>query len=58
VFSDFLTPEINALFSKHMKNIGGKLKIKQAYEGSMIDVIAKVQQVCFVGDIHSIQQQF
>ncbi|KAH8556050.1 hypothetical protein BGW37DRAFT_479631 [Umbelopsis sp. PMI_123] len=44
VFSDFLTPEINAMFNKHMKNVGGKLKIKQSYEGSMIDVIAQVQQ--------------
>ncbi|GAB5589241.1 rRNA-binding ribosome biosynthesis protein utp25 [Umbelopsis nana] len=44
VFSDFLTPEINALFNKHMKNVGGKLKIKQSYEGTMIDVIAQVQQ--------------
>ncbi|KAI9287888.1 hypothetical protein BC943DRAFT_319045 [Umbelopsis sp. AD052] len=44
VFADFLTPEINAMFNKHMKNVGGKLKIKQSYEGSMIDAIAQVQQ--------------
>jgi hypothetical protein len=46
VFADFLTPEINAMFNKHMKNVGGKLKIKQSYEGTMIDVIAQVPQVC------------
>ncbi|KAI9310561.1 hypothetical protein BX666DRAFT_2004798 [Dichotomocladium elegans] len=45
VFSEFLTPEINGLFNKHMKNISGKIKIKQRYEdGSILDVIPQVQQ--------------
>ncbi|KAL7311382.1 rRNA-binding ribosome biosynthesis protein utp25 [Mucor circinelloides] len=45
VFADFLTPEFNALFNKHMKNVAGKLKIKRTYEeGSILDVIPQVQQ--------------
>ncbi|KAM3582055.1 rRNA-binding ribosome biosynthesis protein utp25 [Umbelopsis sp. WA50703] len=44
IFADFLTPEINALFNKYMKNVAGKHKIKQSYDGSMVDVIANVQQ--------------
>lgn len=45
VFADFLTPEFNALFNKHLKNVSGKLKIKQTYEeGSIMDVIPQVQQ--------------
>lgn len=46
VFADFLTPEFNALFNKHMKNVSGKLKVKHTYEeGSIMDVIPQVQQV-------------
>lgn len=42
---DFLTPEINAVFNKYMKNAKGKLKIKQRYEeGTIVDVVAKVPQ--------------
>ncbi|KAI8967354.1 hypothetical protein BDF20DRAFT_829714 [Mycotypha africana] len=45
LFSDFLTPEINASYNKHFKNIAGKLKIKQKVEdGSIVDVIPQVQQ--------------
>ncbi|KAI8097867.1 uncharacterized protein B0P05DRAFT_522396 [Gilbertella persicaria] len=45
VFADFLTPEFNALFNKHLKNVSGKLKIKQIFEeGSIVDVISQVQQ--------------
>jgi U3 small nucleolar RNA-associated protein 25 len=49
IFADFLTPEINALFNKYMKNVAGKHKIKQSYDGSMVDVIANVQQVGLFG---------
>ncbi|CAO3627587.1 unnamed protein product [Mucor hiemalis] len=46
VFADFLTPEFNALFNKHLKNVSGKLKIKSNFEeGSILDVIPQVQQV-------------
>ncbi|RUP44070.1 hypothetical protein BC936DRAFT_149979 [Jimgerdemannia flammicorona] len=46
IFSDFLTPEINALFNKHCKNVGGRLKIRlAAYKGSIVDVVPQVQQI-------------
>jgi hypothetical protein len=46
VFADYLAPEFNALFNKHLKNVYGKLKIKRTYEeGSIMDVIPQVQQV-------------
>ncbi|KAI8078645.1 uncharacterized protein BX664DRAFT_303356 [Halteromyces radiatus] len=44
VFADFLTPELNALYNKYMKNITGKLKIKQSYEGTIMDVTTQVPQ--------------
>ncbi|KAI9488556.1 hypothetical protein BDB00DRAFT_38877 [Zychaea mexicana] len=45
VFSEFLTPEFNAIFNKYFKNVAGKLKIKQKVEdGSILDVIPQVQQ--------------
>ncbi|KAG0749492.1 hypothetical protein G6F61_001043 [Rhizopus arrhizus] len=45
LFADFLTPEFNALFNKHFKNVSGKLKIKRNYEeGSILDIIPQVQQ--------------
>ncbi|KAF9585531.1 rRNA-binding ribosome biosynthesis protein utp25 [Lunasporangiospora selenospora] len=45
VFSNFLTPEINAFFKKYSRNVAGKLKVTQAYEhGSIVDVIPMVQQ--------------
>ncbi|KAI7851631.1 hypothetical protein BDC45DRAFT_538077 [Circinella umbellata] len=45
VFTEFLTPEFNAIFNKYFKNIAGKLKIKQKTEdGTILDVIPQVQQ--------------
>ncbi|KAI8147823.1 hypothetical protein BJV82DRAFT_593490 [Fennellomyces sp. T-0311] len=45
MFTDFLTPEFNAVFNKYFLNVAGKLKIKQKYEdGSILDVIPQVQQ--------------
>jgi U3 small nucleolar RNA-associated protein 25 len=60
VFADFLTPEFNALFNKHMKNISGKLKIKHAYEeGSIMDVIPQVQQVIiYMFNLHYVTNSF
>ena len=45
VLSDFLTPEMNSLFNKRMLNIAGKLKMRQTYEGAILDVIPDVNQV-------------
>ncbi|KAG0085254.1 rRNA-binding ribosome biosynthesis protein utp25, partial [Podila epicladia] len=45
MFSNFLTPEINALFKKYSRNVAGKMKITQGYEhGSIVDVVPLVQQ--------------
>ncbi|KAI8600078.1 digestive organ expansion factor [Dissophora ornata] len=45
LFSNSLTPEINALFKKFSRNVAGKLRITQAYEsGSIVDVVPLVQQ--------------
>lgn len=44
VFADFLTPEVNALYNKHLKNVTGRMKIKQPYEGTIMDVTTQVPQ--------------
>ncbi|KAG0230411.1 rRNA-binding ribosome biosynthesis protein utp25 [Actinomortierella wolfii] len=45
MISSFPTPEINAIFKKHSRNVAGKLRITQAYEhGTIVDVIPQVQQ--------------
>lgn len=43
VFSAFLTPELNGLFSTHMLNVGGKVKISQTSAGALLDVGQQVQ---------------
>jgi U3 small nucleolar RNA-associated protein 25 len=46
VFSQFVTPEWNALFSKQLCNIAGKVKMQAVYaKGSMANVTAQVKQV-------------
>ncbi|KAJ3290825.1 hypothetical protein HK104_006505 [Borealophlyctis nickersoniae] len=45
IFSHFITPEINALFNKHCKNVGGKVKIKRRFKGSIADVMIQLPQV-------------
>ncbi|KAF9437745.1 rRNA-binding ribosome biosynthesis protein utp25 [Entomortierella beljakovae] len=45
LFSNYPTPEINALFKKYSRNVAGKVKVTQAYEhGSIVDVVPLVQQ--------------
>ncbi|KIV77739.1 hypothetical protein PV11_09520 [Exophiala sideris] len=38
IFSDFLTPEINALASGHMFNVAGRVKFQPTYPGAMLSV--------------------
>ncbi|CAG8451384.1 10406_t:CDS:10 [Acaulospora morrowiae] len=45
IISEYLTPEINAIFNKQMMNIAGKLKIKMDYEGSITEVIPEIKQI-------------
>ncbi|CAG8719183.1 16347_t:CDS:2, partial [Racocetra persica] len=45
IISEYLTPEINSLFNKKMFNIDGKLKTKDYYEGTIVNVIPQVKQV-------------
>ncbi|KAK9347397.1 hypothetical protein V1522DRAFT_401965 [Lipomyces starkeyi] len=45
VFAEFITPEINALFSHHMHNVGGKVKFHPVYSGVLTDIGAKLDHV-------------
>ncbi|KAJ2546615.1 rRNA-binding ribosome biosynthesis protein utp25 [Coemansia sp. RSA 1933] len=45
LISEYMTPEIQALFNNSCRNIEGKLRIKPAYDGSITNVVAKVSQV-------------
>ncbi|KAK9376106.1 uncharacterized protein V1513DRAFT_440729 [Lipomyces chichibuensis] len=45
VFAEFITPEINALFSHHMHNVGGKVKFRPVYSGVLTDIGAKLDHV-------------
>ncbi|KAF5101282.1 hypothetical protein D0Z00_000952 [Geotrichum galactomycetum] len=44
VLSQFVTPEINALFSHRCLNIGGKVKFRPRYKGAMARVGMKIRQ--------------
>ncbi|KIW27293.1 uncharacterized protein PV07_07044 [Cladophialophora immunda] len=38
IFSDYLTPEINALASTHLHNVAGRVKLVPKYPGAMLSV--------------------
>ncbi|KIV91335.1 hypothetical protein PV10_05883 [Exophiala mesophila] len=42
ILSDYLTPEINALASTHLKNISGRIKLQPEYPGEMLGVSSLV----------------
>ncbi|CAG8432805.1 11485_t:CDS:10 [Diversispora eburnea] len=56
IISEYLTPEINALFNKQMLNIAGKLKIKRHYEGTILEVIPQIKQIFIRIDSPSISE--
>ncbi|KAF5102633.1 hypothetical protein D0Z03_000378 [Geotrichum reessii] len=44
VLAQFVTPEINALFSHRCLNVGGKVKFRPRYKGAMARVGMKIRQ--------------
>lgn len=48
VFTEFITPEINALFTHHMNNIGGKAKFLPSYSGVLADIGTPINHVSFI----------
>ncbi|KAK8168567.1 U3 small nucleolar RNA-associated protein 25 [Phyllosticta citrichinensis] len=44
VLSAYLTPELNSLFNKHMRNLAGKVKIQPTYDGTMLDIGLSIKQ--------------
>lgn len=53
VLSQFITPELNSLFTNHMRNIGGRAKTQATHTGSMTDLGLRVRQV-FPLNTHSL----
>ena len=44
IYSYYLTPELNKLFSKQMRNISGKFKYRPKYEGAMWNLGINIKQ--------------
>lgn len=38
ILSDYLTPEINSLVSKHLHNVAGTIRYKSIYQGAMLNL--------------------
>ena len=47
VYSAFITPDINKIFSKRMRNIAGKIKFQPIYNGVMLDLDIQVKQTFY-----------
>ncbi|PIA15139.1 DUF1253-domain-containing protein [Coemansia reversa NRRL 1564] len=45
MLSEYVTPEIQAIFNSHCCSIEGKVRIKPTYAGAIADVVAQVTQV-------------
>lgn len=45
LISDYMTPELQAVFGNHCRSVMGKTRIKPNYTGAVADVIAQVPQV-------------
>ncbi|KAI9794785.1 MAG: rRNA-binding ribosome biosynthesis protein utp25 [Peltula sp. TS41687] len=44
IFSAFNTPDLNLIFSNHMKNIAGKAKISRDHDGAMLGLDVQLKQ--------------
>lgn len=44
VFSNHLTPELNGLFTKHMQNVAGKVKLTPIYPGAIMEIGLPIRQ--------------
>lgn len=44
ILSAYLTPELNNLFSKNMRNVAGKIKLQHEYEGAIMEIGLQVKQ--------------
>lgn len=45
LLSQYETPELRALYSKTLQNVGGKIKAEVFYDGIMMDVPKGIKQV-------------
>ncbi|KAJ1815403.1 rRNA-binding ribosome biosynthesis protein utp25 [Coemansia sp. RSA 2675] len=45
LISEYMTPEIQAVFNNNCRSIEGKVRIKPVYPGAVTDVVAQVPQV-------------
>ena len=58
VLSDFLTPEINSLYTKKMLNWNGKTKLTPPYTGAIVDVINNIALLPSGNNMGGISQTF
>ncbi|RKP33519.1 hypothetical protein BJ085DRAFT_22753 [Dimargaris cristalligena] len=56
VFTDYLTPELNAMYKKYFQNVAGKVRITRSHPGVITKVVAKIPQVFTRVDCPSLAQ--